>query len=127
MTGAEATLDEFKKGIIRKRYLRCKQVCLIFHTIVSHVEYAASCYLAFYAPEEHFIYRYSEAEEFAKYIEFGKDLGAGVDFKLENYYELAEIVVNALKEHPSLIEKHDALFRDNDHYYYDKSLHLMAW
>ena len=89
--------------------------------------HAASCYLAFYAPEEHFIYRYSEAEEFAKYIEFGKDLGAGVDFKLENYYELAEIVVNALKEHPSLIEKHDALFRDNDHYYYDKSLHLMAF
>ena len=37
--GAEATLDEFKKCIIRKRYLRCKQVCLIFHTIVSHVEY----------------------------------------------------------------------------------------
>lgn len=89
--------------------------------------HAASCYLAFYAPEKHFIYRYSEAEEFAQYIEFGKDLGAGSDFKLENYYELAEIVVAALKEHPSLIDKHDALFKGNDHYYYDESLHLMAF
>lgn len=34
--GAEATLNEFKKSIIRKRYLRCKLVCLIFHTIISH-------------------------------------------------------------------------------------------
>jgi hypothetical protein len=89
--------------------------------------HAASCYLSFFAPETHFIYRYSEAEEFAQYIEFGKDLGAGADFKLENYYELAEIVVEALKEHPSLIEKHNALFKDNDHYYYDKSLHLMSF
>lgn len=89
--------------------------------------HAASCYLAFYAPKTHFIYRYSEAEEFAKYIEFGKDLGAGADFNLENYYEMAEVVVEALKEHPSLLEKYDALFKDNDHYYYDKSLHLMAF
>lgn len=29
--GAEATLNEFKKCIIRKRYLRCKQVCLMFY------------------------------------------------------------------------------------------------
>ncbi len=89
--------------------------------------HAASCYLAFYAPETHYIYRYSEAENFATYVEFGKDLGAGADFKLENYYELAELVVEALREHPSLIEKHDMLFRDNVHYYYDQSLHLMAF
>lgn len=89
--------------------------------------HAASCYLSFYAPEKHFIYRYSEAEEFAQYVEFGKDLGSGSDFKLENYYELAEIVVEALKEHPSLIEKYDAFFKDNEKYYYDQSLHIMAF
>lgn len=89
--------------------------------------HAASCYLSFYAPEKHFIYRYSEAEEFAQYIEFGKDLGSGSDFKLGNYYELAEIVVEALKEHPSLIEKYNAFFKNNDQYYYDQSLHIMAF
>ena len=89
--------------------------------------HAVSCYLSFYAPEKHFIYRYSEAEEFAQYIEFGKNLGSGSDFKLENYYELAEIVVEALKEHPSLIEKYNAFFKDNEKYYYDQSLHIMAF
>lgn len=89
--------------------------------------HAASCYLSFYAPEKHFIYRYSEAEEFAQYVEFGKDLGSASDFRLENYYELAEIVVDALKDHPSLIEKYDAFFIDSEKYYYDQSLHIMAF
>ena len=89
--------------------------------------HAASCYLAFFAPEEHFIYRYREAEEFAKYIEFGKDIGSGGDFKLENYYEMAEIIVEALKEHPGLIEKYDKLIKGDDDYYYDESLHIMAF
>ena len=89
--------------------------------------HAASCYLSFFAPETHFIYRYNEAEEFAKYVEYGKDLGSGANFKLEYYYELAQIIVDAFKEHPGLIEKHDTLFQNNDQYYYDKSLHLMAF
>lgn len=89
--------------------------------------HAASCYLSFYVPEKHFIYRYSEAEEFAQYVEFGKDLGSASDFRLENYYELAEIVVDALKDHPSLIEKYDAFFKDSEKYYYDQSLHIMAF
>ena len=89
--------------------------------------HAASCYLAFYEPEIHFIYRYRVAEEFAQHIEFGKDIGAGSDFKLENYYELAEIVVDALKEHSTLMEKYDVLFKGNERYYHDESLHIMAY
>ncbi len=89
--------------------------------------HAASCYLAFYAPDKHFVYRYSDAEEFALRIEFGKDLGAGTYFSLQNYYEMAEITVQAMKEHGSLLQKYDALFKEKDYYYYDESLHLMAF
>ena len=89
--------------------------------------HAVSCYLAFFAPETRFVYRYSDAEEFALRIEFGKDLGAGAYFNLANYYEMAEIIVQGLKEHTTLLKKYDALFKDNDHYYYDESLHLMAF
>lgn len=89
--------------------------------------HAVSCYLAFFAPESHFVYRYSDAEEFALRIEFGKDIGSGSSFSLSNYYEMANAVVQAFKEHPSLIEKHDNLFKDSDTYYYDASLHLMAF
>ena len=89
--------------------------------------HAASCYLAFFAPSDHFIYRYSEAEEFAQYIEFGKDLGAGESFSLANYYEMAGIVVKALASHTTLMEKYKALIGDDPHYYNDESLHLMAF
>lgn len=89
--------------------------------------HAASCYLAFFEPDRHFVYRYSDAEEFALRIEYGKDLGAGSYFSLSNYYEMAERTVEALKEHKGLLEKYDALFRDSDYYYYDESLHLLAF
>jgi hypothetical protein len=89
--------------------------------------HAVSCYLAFWKPEEHFVYRYSDAEEFSLHAEYGKDLGSGANFSLANYYEMAEIIVEALKEHKSLLEKYDALFKDNETYYYDESLHLLAF
>ena len=73
------------------------------------------------------IYRYREAEEFAKYTEFGFDLGSGESFSLPNYYKLCDIIVDALKEHEDLISKYKKLIKDNDKYYYDKSLHLLAF
>ena len=89
--------------------------------------HAVSCYLSFFAPEQHFIYRYSEAEDFARYIEFGKDLGSGANFNLEYYYEMAGLVAQALREHTSLMEKYEKLLKDDPDYYYDTSLHLMAF
>lgn len=88
--------------------------------------HAASCYMSFVDPEHNFIYRYSEAEEFAKNIEFGLDIGSGENFKLKNYYALCEHVVEALKEHPSLLKKYHELI-DNDKCYPDESLHLLAF
>ncbi len=89
--------------------------------------HAVSCYLSFVNPEKHYIYRYSEAEEFAKYIEFGIDIGSGENFKLSAYYKMADLVVEALKEHPSLLDKYFTLISDESKYYQDKSLHLLAF
>ena len=87
--------------------------------------HSASCYLAFFAPDSNYIYRYSEAEAFAQHIEFGKDLGFGTIFRLDYYYEMCDIIVEALKEHPSLLEKHFAFLSDTC--YRDDSLHLLAF
>ena len=87
--------------------------------------HSASCYLAFYAPSSNYIYRYSEAEAFAQNIEFGKDIGSGSAFRLDYYYELCDLIVEALKEHPSLLEKHFAFLSDKC--YRDESLHLLAF
>ena len=115
-------MDEFLERIeeirveLFPRYYRYKQE-----------RHAASCYLSFIAPQEHYIYRFSDAEEFAVHVEFEKDLGAGSWFKLANYYEMADEIVKALREHDSLLEKYEKLLKGNDAYYYDESLHIMAF
>lgn len=87
--------------------------------------HAASCYLAMYAPEKNYIYKYSPVEAFARHVEFGKDIGSGNSFKLSYYYELGDIVVTALKEHPELLRKHKELLDDS--HFKDDSLHLLAF
>lgn len=91
----------------------------------SQERHAASCYLALYRPEQNYIYKYTPAENFARYIEFGKDIGSGDKFSLANYYEMCDLVVEALREHKSLLEAHEKLLTDA--YYRDKSLHLLAF
>lgn len=44
---------------------------------------------------------------------------------MAHYYELGDIIVAALKEHPGLLEKHKSIL-DNT-YYHDDSLHLLAF
>lgn len=87
--------------------------------------HSVSCYLFFYAPETNYIYRYSEAEAFAQHIEFGKDIGSGQYFRLDYYYEMCDKVVEALKEHQTLIEKHFTFL--SEECYRDESLHLLAF
>ena len=86
--------------------------------------HSASCYLFFYAPEKNYIYRYSEAEAFAQHIEFGKDIGSGQYFRLDYYYEMCDKVVEALKEHKTLLEKHFTFL--SEQCYRDETLHLLA-
>lgn len=88
-------------------------------------KHAASCYLVLYKPEENFIYKYKPVETFAEYVEYGKNIGSGGNFRLDYYYELGEIIVEALKEHESLLEKHFALI--DDMHYRDESLHTLAF
>jgi hypothetical protein len=44
---------------------------------------------------------------------------------LAHYYELGDLVVAALREHPELLRKHAKLLDDT--YYKDESLHLLAF
>ena len=87
--------------------------------------HAVSCYLSLYAPEQNYIYKYTPAEVFARYIEFGKDIGSGDRFSLENYYEMCDLVVEALQEHPNLLSAYRRLLDETC--YHDESLHLLAF
>ena len=50
-----------------------------------HDRHAASAYLAMYAPEDNYIYKYSEAAQMAAYGEYGFDIGSGGSFDLSKY------------------------------------------
>lgn len=91
--------------------------------------HAASCYLTMYAPEQNYIYKYSSAEAFAVYTEFGKNLGSGSTFSLANYYELCDLIVEALQEHPVLLDKHAAFLKEKHYKTHGKKdcLRLLAF
>lgn len=91
--------------------------------------HAASCYLAMYAPDQNYIYKYSAAEAFAVFTEFGKNLGSGSTFSLANYYELCDLIVEALQKHPALLENHAALLKEKHYKTAGKQdcLHLLAF
>ena len=113
-------LEDFLEGIEAVR-----QRCFPSFWKYSQDRHSAFTYLALYAPEENYIYKYSEAEDFAKCVEYGIDIGSGQHFKLDAYYGLCDIVVDALREHPTLLEKHWAICGDDC--YHDQSLHLLAF
>ena len=90
-----------------------------------HDRHSASVLLAVNAPEENYVFKSNNALKMAQYTDFGLRIGSGQTFSLENYYKMCDGIREALKEHPSLLEKHFAAL-DETHYM-DKSLHLLTF
>ena len=87
--------------------------------------HSASVYLAMNDPEFNYVYKNKNASEMSNYIGFEEKIGSGKTFSLRNYYKLCEVIVNALKQHDSLLEKHFS--RLTEEHYRDESLHLLAF
>ena len=88
--------------------------------------HAVSCYLSFFAPDDNFIYHYTQVEDFAKHIEYGFDIGSGENFRLDFYYNMCNEVIEVLKTHDSLLSKQKKLIQE-DIYYNDEALHLLVF
>lgn len=88
--------------------------------------HSASTFLAMYAPTENYIYKFSEAETMAVNGEYGFDLGSGADFDLSRYYGMCDEIVERLKQHESLVNRHFKKLSEKC-YYVDHSLHLLAF
>ena len=87
--------------------------------------HSASVFLAMNNPDFNYVFKASEAQTMAKYLDFGFSIGAGMSFSLPNYYRLCEEIVAALKEHESLLAAH--FTRLTPEHYNDQSLHLLAF
>lgn len=76
-------------------------------------------------PDFNYVYKSSEAQTMAKYVDFGLSIGSGSSFSLPNYYRLCDEIVEALREHDSLLQTHFS--RLTPEHYNDQSLHLLAF
>ncbi len=118
-----AVQDNMDKFLNEYENLRCK----FFPSNWSYKQdrHSASVYLAMNNPDFNYVFKASEAQTMARYVDFGFSIGAGMSFSLPNYYRLCEEIVAALKEHKSLLDKHFA--RLTSEHYNDQSLHLLAF
>ena len=109
-------LDEYEN-------LRCKY----FPSNWSFMQdrHSASVFLAMNNPDFNYVYKSSEAQTMAKYVDFGSSIGSGSSFSLPNYYRLCDEIVEALREHDSLLKTHFS--RLTSEHYNDQSLHLLAF
>ena len=87
--------------------------------------HSASVFLAMNDPDFNYVYKSSEAQTMAKYLEFGFSIGSGISFSLPNYYRMCDEIVSVLKEHDSLLQTHFS--RLTPKHYNDQSLHLLAF
>ena len=87
--------------------------------------HSASVFLAMDKPDFNYVYMSGKAMTMAKYIDFESPIGTGQDFSLPNYYRMCDGIVEVLKEHSSLLDKHFG--RLTPEHYEDESLHLLAF
>ena len=117
---AQKQMDSFLDG-----YETLRQIYYPGNWSFKQDRHSASVFLAMNEPEFHYVYKSTEALTMAKYIDFGFEIGAGGSFSLVNYYRLCDGIVEALKEHTSLLEKH--FNKVSEQCYEDRSLHLLAF
>lgn len=117
---AQEYMDDFIEGM---EELRLKHFPAFFSYKMDR--HSASVFMAMNDPKQHYIYKHSSASDMAKYIGFEEKIGLGQSFSLPNYYKLCDILVAALKEHPSLLEEH--FQRLQPKHFRDESLHLLVF
>ena len=117
---AQEYMDDFIEGM---EALRVKHFPAFFSYKIDR--HSASVFMTMNDPKQHYIYRHSAASEMAKYIGFEEKIGVGQSFILANYYQLCDCLVEALNEHPSLLEKHRKYLKPK--HYRVESLHMLAF
>lgn len=118
-----AVQDNMDRFLDEYENLRCKY----FPTKWSFKQdrHSASVFLAMNNPDFNYVFKSNEAQTMAKYLDFGLSIGSGISFSLPNYYRMCEEIVEALKEHKSLLDTHFS--RLTSEHYHDQSLHLLAF
>ena len=84
-------------------------------------------YLWLYDPDHNFICRNTETEYFARAAELPDNWGNYLDFRLEEYYDFCETVLNEIRNNEALLDRHNSRFQDGQGMNEDKNLHILLF
>lgn len=85
-------------------------------------------YLFLHSPDENYLYKSTQAHEFADCVGFYNDWGSGSSFKLDVYYRMCNELVAEMQKSKPLMETNESRFKQHKRDYYpDKSLHILAF
>lgn len=85
-------------------------------------------YLFLHDPDHNYLYKSTQAHEFADCVEFYDDWGSGVNFKLEVYYRMCDQLVAEMRANPALIKTNASRYEgDKRRLYCDDQLHILAF
>lgn len=93
---------------------------------------SAMGYLFLYDPDNHYLYKASEATDFASCIEFYDDWGPGTAFRLDVYYRMCDMLVEEIKNCHELVATHKSRYIDKhgnhiEGMHPDDNYHILAF
>ena len=88
----------------------------------------AMAFVALNDPDHNYMYKSTQAKEFADCIGYYDDWGYGTNMKLEVYYRMCNQIVEEIKKCPELLETNKSRYSaDNRPKHPDKELHMLAF
>lgn len=84
-------------------------------------------YLFLHDPDHNYLYKSTQAHEFADCVEFYDDWGSGTNFKLPVYYRMCDELVEALRSSEKLMAKNEERFKKGRNLYPDEALHILCF
>ncbi|MBE6792727.1 MAG: hypothetical protein E7534_04415 [Ruminococcaceae bacterium] len=93
---------------------------------------SAMAYLFLYDPDNHYLYKASEANSFAACVEFFDDWGPSSSFNLHIYHRMCDRLVEEIKNHEALVNTHNSRFYGKngikiDGMHPDENYHILAF
>ena len=84
-------------------------------------------YLFLHDPDHNYLYKSTQAHEFADCVEFYDDIGYGADFKLPVYYRMCDNLVKEMQSCEELLSVHKTRFDGKRKLYPDEKLHILCF
>lgn len=83
-------------------------------------------YLNLRYPSDNYIFKATEAVEWANCIEYADDFGSGTTFSLAKYYKMCDELLSAVSENEEIMKLHSQRFKKEARGYDDK-LHILVY